>query len=187
MFYNKYFKSNYEELLTYYPRYYRDVLEMQAILVAEGKLADGLENGIERVFADCFIDSSDLYTVQRLEAFLGIDAPSERSLEERRQFIKSHFMGIGRTSASVLADMIRSYTGGDVDITFKPFDVAGNNCLFIDLPYSQGTLYANDIEKILIKRLPAHVMYRIRLKMDLSTGLYPVSSLFPSHEIYPKQ
>ena len=42
-FYNKVFPSSYHELITFYPRFYRDVLEMDAILRAEGWLIDGIE------------------------------------------------------------------------------------------------------------------------------------------------
>lgn len=187
MLYNKYFKNNYEELITYYPKYYRDVFEMRAILETEGKLADDIEYNIERVFNNCFIDTADESTIRRLEMFLNIGVQASKTLEERRQFVKAHFIGMGKTSASTLVNMIRSYTGGDAVITFEPFDEEGNNCLFIDLPYSQGTLYADDIKTILTKMLPAHITYRIRLKMEISTGLYPVYSLFPMQNIYPQK
>ena len=41
-FYDKYYTSNYEELITYYPRFYRDVFEMVEILKAHGRIADGM-------------------------------------------------------------------------------------------------------------------------------------------------
>ena len=47
-FYEKAFANNYEELITYYPAFYQQVYEMQEILKAQGKLADGVEAGIER-------------------------------------------------------------------------------------------------------------------------------------------
>ena len=50
MFYNKYYPNNYEELISYYPKFYREVFEMRAILEAEGSLADDMEDNIERVF-----------------------------------------------------------------------------------------------------------------------------------------
>ena len=47
-FYDKYYTSNYEELITYYPRFYRDVFEMVEILKAHGRIADGMEDNIEQ-------------------------------------------------------------------------------------------------------------------------------------------
>ena len=55
-FYEKYYASNYEELITYYPRFYRDVFEMVEILKAYGRIADNLENNIEQIFFNSFID-----------------------------------------------------------------------------------------------------------------------------------
>lgn len=63
-FYQKYFKNNYEELLTYYPRYYREIFEMVEILKAHGKIADALEENIERVFLNNFILTADEKTIQ---------------------------------------------------------------------------------------------------------------------------
>ena len=45
-FYEKYYPSNYEELITYYPRYYGDVFEMVEILKAYGRIIDGIEENI---------------------------------------------------------------------------------------------------------------------------------------------
>lgn len=63
-FYDKYFKSNYEELITYYPRYYRDVFEMVEILKAEGRIADELEAHIEQAYLNNFVLTADLETVK---------------------------------------------------------------------------------------------------------------------------
>lgn len=47
-FYGNQFGSSYEELISYYPRYYRNVLEMVAILNAQGKLLDDAKAQIEQ-------------------------------------------------------------------------------------------------------------------------------------------
>lgn len=186
MFYNKYFRSNYEELITYYPKFYREVLEMRAILEAEGKLADDIEDSIEQVFNNCFIDTADEDTISKLESFLMIQAIPNRSVQERRMYIKSHFISVGKISASSIANMIKAYTGGDSKISFEPYDDENNNCLYIDLPYFEGTLYAKDIEKIIDKTVPAHIPFQVRLQMSDNSGLYPINTLFPHIEIYPK-
>ena len=58
-FYNRQFASNYDELISYYPRYYRDVREMVAILKANGRLLDGAQDAIEGIYTSGFIDSMD--------------------------------------------------------------------------------------------------------------------------------
>ena len=64
--YDKYYQNNFEELLTYYPRFYRDVLEMVEILKAQGHVADRLEADIEQTFLNSFIDYADEAAIGRL-------------------------------------------------------------------------------------------------------------------------
>ena len=42
-FYEKQFENNFEEMITYYPRFYRDVYEMVEILKANGRVFDRME------------------------------------------------------------------------------------------------------------------------------------------------
>jgi hypothetical protein len=164
MLFNQQFASNYEKLITYYPRFYREVLEMDAILRAHGKLADDMESDIEQVFANAFIDTADEETIERLEKFLEIGLYKERSIEERRRLVKSFFVGSGRVSASVLEEMIRTYTGAPVTTRFEPFDDEGNNRLYLDFQRGdEPTLYMSDILLLLSKKIPAHIEYRAEL------------------------
>lgn len=171
MFYNKYFKSNYDELITYYPKYYRDVLEMRAILETEGKLADDIEDNIEKVFNNCFIDTADENTIGNLEKFLSLSLYKQRSLAERRRLLKSLFVGGGKISASMISEMISAYTGEAVSCRFEPFDEYGNNKLYID--FNRGkekTLYISDILALIEKRIPAHIEYRIAVVYSFPIG-----------------
>lgn len=78
-FYEKHFENNFEELITYYPRFYRDVYEMVEILKAHGSIADGLEADIERTYLNSFIDYADEETITKLERFLMIGLNKSRS------------------------------------------------------------------------------------------------------------
>jgi hypothetical protein len=120
-FYEKDYASNYEELATYYPLYYQDVYEMQEILKAEGHLADGIENGIERAYLNNFIDYADAETIGKLEAFLSLDHNKTKELEMRRRIIKAHFVGNGKMSATLIKSMIQAYTDADVDVELKAY------------------------------------------------------------------
>lgn len=127
-FYDKYYENNFEELITYYPRFYRDVFEMVEILKAHGGIADELEANIEQTYLNSFIDYADEDTIEQLEKFLNIGLNKSRTLEERRRLVKSYFVGFGKVSASMLAEMIKSYTGASVDIKFEPFDEEATTC-----------------------------------------------------------
>ena len=171
-FYEKYFASNYDELITYYPQFYRDVLEMRAILEAHGAVIDALEDNIERTFFNSFIDTADEQTITELERFLKIKLGGERSLETRRRLVKAFFVGFGKVSASVLAAIISSYTHGPVETKFEPFDSAGNNMLY--LLYSRGdapTLYFEDIDYLISKKIPAHIVWLALLTYRFPVGV----------------
>lgn len=163
-FYDKYFKNNYEELITYYPRFYREVFEMVEILKAHGRIADELEDNIEQTFLNCFIDYADERIIRKLEAFLGIEINNSRTLEERRRLVKSYFVGYGKVSASLICQMIGAYTNTPVSCKFEPFDEEGNNLLYIDfLRRGKETIYMSDILTLLSRKLPAHIEYRAEL------------------------
>lgn len=171
-FYDKYFANNFEELITYYPRFYRDVFEMVEILKAHGRVADGIEDNIEQTYLNCFIDYADEATIAQLEKFLNIGLNKSRTLEERRRLVKSYFVGFGKVSASMLAEMIQSYTGAEVDIRFEPFDEDGNNMLYINFQRgNEPTLYMSDINLLLSKKIPAHIAYQAAVTYRHAVGV----------------
>lgn len=171
-FYDNQFENNYEELLTYYPLFYRQVYEMKEILKAQGRLVDGLEENINQIYLNNFIDYADDNTIGNLEQFLKIDLNKGRTIEERRRFVKSFLVGFGKVSASRIAEMIRSYTGARVDIRFEPFDEIGNNMLYIDFQRGdEPTLYMSDINLLLSKRIPAHIPWRATVTYHFPVGV----------------
>lgn len=161
MLYNKGFACNYDELITYYPRFYRNVFEMDAILRTYGSIADNLESSVECVLGNTLIDTADEGTITRLEKFLGISLVRERSLEERRRLLKAYYVGDGKLSASLLSAVITSYTDANTEIAFEPFDETGNNRLEIHFERgAEQTIYMSDILTLLAKKIPAHLVYQ---------------------------
>lgn len=171
-FYDKYYENNFEELITYYPRFYRDVFEMVEILKAHGGIADELEANIEQTYLNSFIDYADEETIEQLEKFLNIGLNKSHTLEERRRLVKSYFVGFGKVSSSMLAEMIQSYTGARVDIKFEPFDEEGNNMLYIHFQRGdEPTLYMGDINLLLSKKIPAHIQYQAAVTYHFPVGV----------------
>lgn len=171
-FYDKYYANNFEELITYYPRFYRDVFEMVEILKAHGRIADEMEANIEQTYLNCFIDYADEETIEQLEKFLNIGLNKSRTLEEHRRLVKSYFVGFGKVSASMLEEMIQSYAGASVDIKFEPFDEEGNNMLYIHFQRGdEPTLYMSDINLLLSKKIPAHIQYQAAVTYHFPVGV----------------
>lgn len=164
MYENSDFSSNYEELKTYYPRFYYDVLEMMALLKTYGDLADDLDSDIKQVLADCFIDTADEQTIRRLEEFLYIPLQQNRTLNDRRRLVKSFFIGNGKLSATMLSDMVNAYTGAGVHCTFEPFDLAQNNMLHIFAERgAEQMLYIHSILLLVKAKLPAHIAHDLSI------------------------
>lgn len=170
-FYGNQFGSSYEELISYYPRYYRDVLEMVAILNAQGKLLDDAKAQIEQNYLNNFIEHMDEAAISDLEEFLEIHNDGTKTLDERKKIIKPYFAGFGRVSSATIKEMIAAYSDATADVRLEPFDEAGNNMLYIDLTCGQGaTVLINDVLNMLSKKIPAHIMYRLFLRYTSSAA-----------------
>lgn len=170
-FYGNQFDSSYDELISYYPRYYRDVREMVAILKAKGAMLDDAKAQIEQNYLNNFIEYMDEAAIADLEEFLEIHNDGTKTLDERKKIIKPYFAGFGRISSTTIKEMIAAYSDATADVRLEPFDEAGNNMLYIDLTCGQGaTVLINDILNMLSKKIPAHIMYRLFLRYTSSAA-----------------
>jgi len=127
-----------------------------------------------------FIDKADSSTVEALETFLGIPSNPSRTLDERRRLIKAYFVGFGKVSASMLKEMIMSYTGASSEVTFEP-DSSGDNYLHINIDRGkEPTLYLAEIDTLLRKKLPAHIAFEVKVRYTYAV----VTSVTHSHNIH---
>ena len=162
MFYNNGFENSYEELISYYPAFYRNVREMKAILEAEGRLLDGCIGAANTMLDNAFIMTADEAMLTRLEAFLGIEEDDNRTLEERRSLVYSFFVGLGKLSASKLRASIGAFTDEAVSIKFERVDAEGNNALVVRIPRGKKNVFNyKDTITVLEKMIPAHVAYSV--------------------------
>lgn len=156
--------GTYERLANMYPSYYRDVYEMQEILKAQGKLADGLISGIEQIFFNQFIDYADESVISSFEEKLGISPDTSSGLEERRRIVKAYLIGGGKVSISVIKEMISAYTGSGVSFDFSITDGGGNRTLSMVIERGEnGFFNLKDIYSLLSTKLPAHIAYALRV------------------------
>lgn len=169
-FYNKYFKSNYEELITYYPRYYRDVFEMAAILKAQGKIADDLEANIEQTYLNNFVLTADAETVKIWEKILGITYAKPLTLDQRRYVIIGRISGYGHIGEPEIRGVIANYTENTVAIDFA------GGVIYVVI---NGEIFdENNLLDTLLRRIPAHlaldmqihIQRTFRQTMDISFG-----------------
>ncbi len=187
-FYEKAFENNYEELITYYPALYQQVYEMQEILKAQGKLADGVEAGIERAYLNNFIDYADAETIGNLEMFLKLGHNRTKEMEMRRRIIKAHFIGRGKISASLIKSMIQVYSGVNTIVEFDwKFCNKKSQCSqvlqIIILQDKHYTIPIIEVCNLLEHILPAHIMYVLYETYVISGYVKPVC-LLQADEIF---
>lgn len=183
-FYNKFYKSCYEELLTYYPDFYHNVYEMVEILKVFGRLSDDLESSIESIFDNCFLDTADKKTIETYEKIIGIAADEKKSLEERRDLVKSHLVGTGKISASLINEMIKALTGAETVCSF-------DNALTLKIDINRGEkshINFSDIEKLLTVKIPAHIAFKpaiaYKKPIVISHELKTITADFPRCGLY---
>jgi len=165
MYYENGFDSCYEELITFYPIFYKEIFEMNEILKAYGNLADTIQKNIDIMLSDNYIQTADEPTITRLEKFLYINTDKTKSLNERKRFVLSFFIGFGRISATKIKAIIKNYTNADVDVEFKKFDDKGNNCLYVTCDRgTENNLKMYDIPEILTRKIPAHIFLNLLIK-----------------------
>ncbi len=149
--------SVYDELVTFYPDFYRDVREMQAILRAEGAIADGLVQAIDIIIDNNFILTAHADLIERMEQFFEI-TPFTDNLEERRQTLLSYFIGFGHVSATMIKALIKAFTQEDSSVSFNMKDANDNYILQIEIKKKHGVNPNwENVYNLLDKRIPAHI------------------------------
>lgn len=162
-FYDRYYENNYEKLITYYPCFYKDVFEMNEILKVHGKISDDLENNIEQVFLNCFIDTMDEETISKLEAFLGIISDKSKTLIEKRRFIKALLLGTAHIGQKEIKEIISIFTDGQIEVQLN------EGAIQITVTRDFGDSFnLYDCNYILGGKIPAH------LALDMVDRILPV-------------
>lgn len=110
------FPSAYEELKTFYPVFYRDVFEMDAIWRTCGGGLDEIEDDVDRVANSTYISLMDEKALVQMETFLGIPPDSSRTLEERRKLVSSYFLGVGHIGAREIKEIAKAFTEGKCEV-----------------------------------------------------------------------
>ena len=156
-FYPERERTGYEELMSYYPRYYRGVDEMEAILKYFGGVCDDFEAQTEQAYLNNFIATADADVTKSWEDAFGITYSSTLSLEQRRRVVLGRASGGQHIGEPEIRVLVAVYTDCDIKVDFW----AGLITIDIDGEiFDEGNLY-----ETLLSRIPAH----LRLKMTART------------------
>lgn len=169
----KYVDGTKEELLSFYPHFYRNVKELVAINETMALQLDKIMDCGQKVLDDSNITTADESIIKFFEDIIGIGYSSLRTLEERRRLVLAYYNIFGKVSASKIKNAIMYYTGAEVEIRFTKKDEKGNYILEIECV--RGTisrLFLDDIALLCKKIIPAHLF------LNFSVTILPKGSIY---------
>lgn len=168
--------STYEEIKRFYPPWYADIKEMDAIWKVQGLELDAIRTALESIISNSYIATADEATIAGLEKFLGITPGAAQSLEERRQIIASSFKGAGsHIGAPEIREIMERFTEeGTITIGFAN----GVINVTVEKPHNSVCNYLSGYT-VLSNSIPAH----LRLDMKVIALLQRSSTLYTGFAI----
>jgi len=160
--------SYHDELASWFPAWYRNVREMDALWHTWGVLLDRLKADIQQVLDNYFLPSCDEATIEFWEEFMNIEFAVPHTLEYRRRYIMTHFSGFGKCSATQIKNIVKQYTGFGAVVRFEECDAEGNHQLIVVMENGD----TEDVYLIILEKVvPAHIPLTVRLaKQDGETS-----------------
>jgi len=143
------------------PLFYLEVLEMRAILRAQGQLLDRVCGGVETLVDVNFIVTADEATIRLWEKALKITYKNKLTLDQRKHVIIGYIIGLGHIGETEIRGIVGQYTNGEVAVEFAKgvITVTVYGVIF-DLPVLLDTL---------IRRIPAHLGLIIVTELSAKT------------------
>lgn len=165
----KYIDGTKEELLSFYPHFYRNVKEMVAVNESMAAEIDKITDCGQKVLDDSNITTACESIIKFYEDIIGIGYSSLRTLEERRRLVLVYYNIFGKVSATKLKNAIGYYTQEDVAVSFNNKDEGGNYILEINCERGDmNPLFLEDIWLLLKKIIPAHLLYKVGMKYSFA-------------------
>ncbi|QIB26111.1 putative phage tail protein [Caloranaerobacter azorensis] len=165
--------NNYEEIKTFLPDFYNDILEMQLYFHSLGSQLDKAEESNTKVLFNNFIYRADEDTIERLEKYLYLPIDKKKPLEDRRRLVASFFVGFGKMSASKIKEIVYQFTNAIPDVKFEDSTII----VEIERGYTES-LYLVDVATILSRKLPAHLGFTLSVNITVNTTVKVKSHVY---------
>lgn len=149
-------RPNYEEIVSYGPRWLTEYREMDANYRYAGWTLDLMAYWLERIINNEFPAYADEKSISMWERVLRIEQDPSLSLEERRRVVEAYLAGPGKMSRSTIKALAVAYTGRECDVYWV------GDRLRVQFDSAEGiNISVATLRKILQRRLPAHICYII--------------------------
>lgn len=183
-----YTRPNYYEVISYGPRWLTEYKEMDANYRYAGWTLDLMAYWLARAISNRFVMHADEYTISKLENMLNLEVDYTMSLEERRAIVASYLFGSRKLSKTIIQQIIQNCTGCDSDLWWV------ENVLRIAIYFSGSDITAglSNLEKVLDRRMPAHIAYdfigivKVEKKVFIAASVREIRRLRPA-EYVPDQ
>lgn len=147
-------RPNYEQIVSYGPRWITEYREMDANYKYAGWTLDLMAYWLERIVSNEFPEYADEETIGMWERVLRLERAPAMSLEERRRIVEAYLAGPGKMSRSTIKALAVAYTGQECAVYWV------GDRLRVQFDSGEGiTISVGTLRKILRRRLPAHISY----------------------------
>lgn len=168
MFYNNQ-RSGYEEIKSYYPVWYGEIKEMDAIFRLAGSQLDEVAGQMDDIIINRFISIMDEPSLDANLKYLELEY-SGKSVEEKRSALMAAWNGSGKISGNIIKRAVKTFLGQDVKT-----EISFSDRLTI-------YIYKNKVDDVVQKqlmrylstRIPAHIAinYRYSTRINSNGNLY---------------
>lgn len=140
------------ELMQLLPEYFRPILEFQEIMKAEDAVLEELEENINRIRRNLYIQTADEDTLSQQETLFGIFSRPGESLEYRRQRLIQKYNTIVPFSVGFLRDKLTELFGDEYTLEVDSGKCKVTICVTSSIYGAVDLLY-----DLLWDVLPAHL------------------------------
>ena len=163
-------QSSFDEIKRSIPSFYNDFPDYMAIQRFVADEMDFFAEQALKIIDNAFILRCDDETIEELERFLGIYDIESRVIS-RSVYINGVLTSIGKLSVSKLQKLIENAIGEKPEISFVT-DEKGNRILHFNFNDGSGNHKILDLLKLIISRLPAHIMTHSTIKENIKNDIY---------------
>lgn len=145
-------RCGYEEIISYGPRFYRSIKEMDAVFRLAGFTLDLMAEDLEGTVSNQFVEYMDEEVFSRYEAFLGVKKDINKTLEERKAYVNALLIGSDKLSKDKIIFIVNQF----VDCTCNV--LLNGSELFINMTFRDNPMkYMNDIRSLIRGKVPSHI------------------------------
>ena len=165
--------GTFEELLRMYPEFYREITDMCYVVFTEASMVDNVIDTAQTILDDSNITTARETIITFYENIINV-REANQTIDERRNLILLLFNMIGKLSASKIINVIKIYTGQDVEVLFNRKDEKNNYILEILTQKDNiDSAFLSDMQFIMNRILPAHLIkkHQILSRYTIKVGV----------------